>query len=241
MKMTLAERLKLAMREAGVTQAGLAERVGVSQAAIQKLTSGKALSSTKLIKIAESLGVSATWLADESGPMYVSRSGEHHPASTIPSEDKWITIDPWDTSTPLEDDEVEVPFLKDIEFACGDGSISDEDYNGFMLRFSKATMRRSGVNSDGSGVLCFPAHGNSMEPVIPEGTTVAVNCLDKKVVDGKLYAISQGGWKRLKLLYRTGPEKLAIRSYNSEEYPDEEVDMKDVEIIGRVFWSSTLW
>lgn len=239
--MTLAERLKLAMREAGMTQASLAEKVGVSQAAIQKLTSGKAQGSTKLIQIAEALRISAAWLSDESGPMYVSQNGEHHPASTIPPESNWYAVDPWDKSTPLEDDEVEVPFLKDIEFACGDGSISGEDYNGFMLRFSKATMRRSGVNTDGSGVLCFPAHGNSMEPVIPEGTTVAVNCFDKKVVDGKLYAISQGGWKRLKLLYRTGPEKLAIRSYNSDEYPDEEADMKEVEIIGRVFWSSTLW
>ncbi|WP_343552144.1 helix-turn-helix transcriptional regulator [Pantoea sp.] len=241
MKMTLAERLKLAMREVGLTQTGLADRVGVSQAAIQKLTSGKASSSTKLIQIAEALGVSAAWLADETGPMYVSSKGEHHPASTTPPLNDWYPVDPWDKNTPLEDDEIEIPFLKDIEFACGDGTISDEDYNGFMLRFSKSTMRRSGVNTDGSGVLCFPAHGNSMEPVIPEGTTVAVNCFDKKVVDGKLYAISQGGWKRLKLLYRTGPDKLGIRSYNSAEYPDEEADMKEVEIIGRVFWSSTLW
>ncbi|WP_017803338.1 XRE family transcriptional regulator [Winslowiella toletana] len=241
MKMTLAERLKLAMREAGFTQTGLAQRAGVTQAAIQKLTSGKAKSSTRIGDIARALDVRTDWLADEIGPMRGNDDGGHHASSTIPPESEWIPVSPWDKHTPLDDDEIEVPFLKDIEFACGDGSVSDEDYNGFMLRFSKATMRRSGVNTDGSGVLCFPAHGNSMEPVIPEGTVVAVNCNDKKIVDGKLYAISQGGWKRLKLLYRTGPEKLAIRSYNSAEYPDEEADMQGIEVIGRVFWSSTLW
>lgn len=241
MKMTLAERLKLAMREAGMTQAALAERVGVSQAAIQKLTSGKAQSSTKLIRIADALRVSPAWLSEESGPMCVNPNGEHHPASIMPPESTWLSIDPWDKNRHSEEDEVGVPFLKDIEFACGDGTICDENDNGFTLRFSKATLQRSGVNPDGSGVLCFPAHGNSMEPVLPQGTTVAVNCFDKKIVDGKLYAISQEGWKRLKILYRTGPEKIAIRSFNSAEYPDEEANMNDVEIIGRVFWSSTLW
>lgn len=241
MKMTLAERLKIAMREAGMTQMNLAKLAGVSQAAIQKLTSGNAKSSTKIIEISRALGVRPEWLAEEVGPMKGDGSTPHHPDSDIPPEMDWKPVDPWDNETPLSGDEVEVPFLKDIEFACGDGSFADEDYNGFMLRFSKSTLRRKGINSDGSGVLCFPAHGNSMEPVIPEGTTVAVNCNDKKIVDGKLYAINQGGWKRLKLLYRTGPETLTIRSYNSAEWPDEEAEIASVEVIGRVFWSSTLW
>lgn len=241
MKTTLAQRLQLALREAAMTQMALAKAAGVSQAAIQKLTSGNAKSSTKIIDISRALGVRPEWLANESGPMKGDGVTDHHPDSDLPPESEWLPIDTWGHDTPLGQDEVEVPFLKDIEFACGDGSFTDEDYNGFMLRFSKATLRRKGINSDGSGVLCFPAHGNSMEPVIPEGTTVAVNCNDKKIVDGKLYAINQGGWKRLKLLYRTGPEVLTIRSYNSSEWPDEEAEMKDVEVIGRVFWSSTLW
>lgn len=94
------------------------------------------------------------------------------------------------TKIPLPDDEVEVPFLKDIEFACGDGRVHSEDHNGFKLRFSKATLRRVGANSDGSGVLCFPASGDSMEPVIPDGATVAVDTGNKRIIDGELYAIN---------------------------------------------------
>lgn len=159
----------------------------------------------------------------------------------LPPENEWGTVDAWDKNTPLPADEVEVPFLKDIEFACGNGRIQDEDHNGFKLRFSKATLRRVGANTDGTGVLCFPAVGNSMEPLIPDGATVAINCNDKRIVDGKVYAVNQDGWKRLKMLYRVGPDKVSLRSYNSQEHPDEEHALSEIEIIGRMFWSSMLW
>ncbi|EAZ2431519.1 helix-turn-helix transcriptional regulator [Salmonella enterica subsp. enterica serovar Newport] len=232
MKTTLAERLKEARNARGLTQKALGELIGVSQAAIQKIETGKAVQTTKLVDIARALKVRPEWLGSGLGAMT---------DDTVPPESEWGKVDAWDKNTPLPDDEVEVPFLKDIEFAAGNGSCTNEDYNGFKLRFSKATLRRIGARTDGSGVLCFPARGNSMEPVIPDGATVAINCDDKRIVDGKVYAINQDGWKRLKLLYRTGPDKLSIRSFNSEEHPPEEVELSNVEVIGRMFWSATLW
>lgn len=232
MKTTLAERLKEARNARGLTQKALGELIGVSQAAIQKIETGKAVQTTKLVDIARALKVRPEWLGSGLGAMT---------DDTVPPESEWGKVDAWDKNTPLPDDEVEVPFLKDIEFAAGNGSCTNEDYNGFKLRFSKATLRRIGARTDGSGVLCFPARGNSMEPVIPDGATVAINCDDKRIVDGKVYAINQDGWKRLKLLYRTGPDKLSIRSFNSEEHPPEEAELSNVEVIGRMFWSATLW
>ncbi len=229
---TFAERLIAAMTAAGLSQGQLAERVGLSQPAIQKMTSGKTNGSRKMVELSRALSVRPEWLSAGSGPM------RHE--DNIPPEKEWGEIDSWDRNTPLPEDEVEIPFLRDIEFACGDGKVSDEDYNGFKLRFSKATLRKVGANTDGSGVLCFPARGNSMEPNIPDGTTVAVNTKDKKIVDGKMYAINEDGWKRIKLLYRTGPEMISIRSYNSAEYPSEDKNLGDIEIIGRVFWWSVL-
>ena len=237
MKMTLAERLQRAMSIAGLNQTALAERVGVSQAAIQKLTSGKAKSSTKIVEIAAGLGVRPEWLSEERGPMKDEIDTQRR-ESNIGPEEKWGTISTWDQNTPLPADEVEVPFLRDIELAAGDGSFSDEDFNGFKLRFSKATLRRVGADTSGSGVLCFPAHGDSMEPVIPDGTTVAVDTNNKRVIDGKLYAINQGGLKRIKQLYRMPGGKLIIHSFNREA--DEEADESEVEIIGKVFWYSVI-
>jgi len=199
---------------------------------LSQLMTGKASFGEKAARRIEgTYGMPPGYLDDMAGPK--------KRVSTIPPENEWGTVDAWDSNTPLPDDEVEVPFLKDIELACGDGSYGDEDYNGFMLRFSKATLKRVGAQK--GSVLCFPAHGNSMEPLIPEGTTVAINLLDKKIVDGKVYAINQDGWKRLKALHRSGPNKVIIRSFNSAEYDDEEADIDQVEIIGRMFWTSMLW
>lgn len=232
MKTTLAERLKNARHAQGLTQKALGELVGVSQAAIQKIETGKAEQTTKLVDIARALKVRPEWLGSGLGAMKVSDD------ALLP-ESEWGTVDAWDKSTPLPTDEVEVPFLKDIEFACGNGRVQDEDHNGFKLRFSKATLRRVGANSDGSGVLCFPASGDSMEPVIPSGATVAVDTCNKKIIDGELYAINQGELKRIKQLYRKPGGKLLIRSIN-RDYEDEEAFESDVEIIGFVFWYSVL-
>ncbi|BBU84629.1 hypothetical protein EIMP300_60290 [Escherichia coli] len=61
MKTTLSERLKEARLARGLTQKALGDLVGVSQAAIQKIETGKANQTTKIVEIANALGVRAEW------------------------------------------------------------------------------------------------------------------------------------------------------------------------------------
>lgn len=227
--MNIAERVKLRRVELGLTQAELAVMAKTSQQAIQQLEDGKTKRPRYLPELSAALGCSVKWLV----------TGSDDESDLLPPQSEWGTVDAWDKNTPLSADEVEVPFLKDIEFACGEGRIHCEDHNGFKLRFSKATLRRVGANSDGSGVLCFPASGDSMEPVIPDGATVAVDTDNKRIIDGELYAINQGDLKRIKQLYRKPGGKLLIRSIN-RDYNDEEAEEAEVEIIGFVFWYSVL-
>ncbi|RUT64081.1 hypothetical protein CKG00_18605 [Morganella morganii] len=67
MKTTLAQRLKQARKRASLSQKKLGEAIGVSQAAIQKIESGSAQTSTKLIEIAKVLSVPAEWLSSGAG------------------------------------------------------------------------------------------------------------------------------------------------------------------------------
>lgn len=233
---TFAERLTWAMDKAGVTQAHLADMVGISQPSVWKLTNGKTNTSRKLVEIARALNVRPEWLSSGAEPITTPASNDETPLSSVKDQ----PIDVWDEKTPLLDDEVEVPYLKDIELAAGDGSYCDEDYNGLKMRFSKNLLRRVGANTDGSGVLCFPSRGNSMEPILPDGTDVAVDCNNKRIDDGKLYAINVDGLKRVKILYRRPGGKVVIRSYNKDEFQDEEVSETSLEIIGRVFWYSVV-
>lgn len=248
LKDEFSKRLRAALLNAGVGGRGQAGRIReamksqgitVSEPGVWKWLNASAIpDQTNILALSRWLNVRPEWLEYGRDDSNIESRKE----SSIPPESEWGTVDAWDKNTPLPDDEVEVPFLKDIEFACGDGRVHSEDHNGFKLRFSKATLRRVGANSDGSGVLCFPATGDSMEPVIPDGTTVAVDTNNKRIVDGKLYAIAQPGGgddklKRIKQLYRNPGGMLTIRSFNRE---DETANEADVEIIGRVFWYSVL-
>ncbi|EEZ4426973.1 TPA: XRE family transcriptional regulator [Enterobacter roggenkampii] len=230
---TISERIKFLLTKEGLKQRDLADSLSTSPQTVHNWIKRDSLSREAAQQISEKFGYSLDWLLSGTG------SPKKDQESSIPLESEWGVVDSWDKNTPISADEVEVPFLKDIEFACGDGRVQCEDHNGFKLRFSKATLRRVGANSDGSGVLCFPASGDSMEPVIPDGATVAVDTGNKRIIDGELYAINQGELKRIKQLYRKPGGKLLIRSIN-RDYDDEEAEESEVEIIGFVFWYSVL-
>ena len=153
-------------------------------------------------------------------------------------EDGLAPISVWDDETPLEDDEVEIPFLREVELSAGSGKTVIEQSSRMKLRFGKYTLRRKGVEP--ANAVAVPVKGNSMEPVLPDGSTVGVDRGATGIVDGKMYAINDGGLLRVKTLYRLPGNRVRIRSYNRDEYEDEERDLEEITVIGRVFWYSVL-
>lgn len=79
----LGARLRIAMKNAGLTQTALAQRVGVSQSNIAFILSGrnKSTKSDILANIASVLGVSAAWLLGQSGNC---EPVDHAPHNLIP-------------------------------------------------------------------------------------------------------------------------------------------------------------
>lgn len=93
---------------------------------LRKLRNDKRLTQQQL---GELTGVSKTsviyWEKDENIPKHESLVAL---ASALNTTTAYLLygiqqIDTWDSSTPLDDDEVEIPFFKDFSFACGSGSI----------------------------------------------------------------------------------------------------------------------
>lgn len=148
----------------------------------------------------------------------------------------------WDDETPLGDDEVELPFFKEVELSAGKGSEVMLETHGRKLRFGKRTLQKKGIAPDSAA--CATVYGNSMEPVLPNGSTVGVDKSSTQVQDGQMYAIEHDGQLRVKVLYRLPGGGLRLRSYNIDEHPDERYDaeyVKDkIRVIGRVFWYSVL-
>lgn len=244
--MELKDRLKRARKNAGLTQVELAERAGIKQASISEIERGLTRTSGHLIKLAQICGVDPVWLADGTG----SPEGNYSlttdkKASSIESNAVLLgPIDVWDDDTPLDDDEVYVPFLKEVELSARAGVTAVQQSHKQKLRFGKMTLRRQGVQP--SEAVCVTVAGNSMEPVLPDGSTVGVDRGTTSITDGKMYALDHGGQLRVKTLYRLPGGGIRIRSFNRDEHPDEEYTpqemlQKEIAILGRVFWSSVLW
>ncbi|RDK90933.1 LexA family transcriptional regulator [Enterobacillus tribolii] len=222
-----------ALRE-GISKAEFAEKCGTSPSTLSQILGGKAvrnLGDDLARKVELNLGLPHGWL-DIVHP-------ETHPVAAAEQAKIIGDIEPWDASTPLDDDEVEVPFLKEVQLAAGSGSVFREDHNGFKLRFAKSTLRRLGVQF--SNAVCVEVIGNSMEPVLPDGATVGVDTGSREIKDGKMYAIDYGDLLRVKVLYAIPGGRVKIRSYNSEEHQEEVRDLSEIRIVGRVFWSSVTY
>lgn len=150
-----------------------------------------------------------------------------------------IPVHAWDSDTPLDDDEVAIPFFKDFLVSCGTGTIGEAlRSERRRLRLSKVTLRASGV--DPSNAVAMTAYGNSMFPEIKDKATVYVDIGDKKATDGCIYAIMHGGAFKFKYLYNLPKGGLRVVSKNAEEYPEErltadELIEQEFEIIGYAF------
>ncbi len=239
---SLPERLKEAMAAARITQAQLAQLVDVSQPAINRLITGKTTSSRKIIDIARVLSVNPEWLVDGTGHMHLGREESLHPDASLEKKDGNLEYsEPWDHSIPLDPGEADAPFLPDIDLVPNDGRISHGQSNFMFMRIKKDILSKVGADINGRGVVGFLHKGDSMDPFIPDGSRVIIDCHNKKIVDGKVYVIDQNGWKRLRLLYRTSPDKVSIRSFNRASHPDEEVEISEINVIGRMFMTHTLW
>jgi phage repressor protein C with HTH and peptisase S24 domain len=258
---TFSDRLKHAMEAAGYVGYGapakLARDLRVTPKAVAKWLNGDSTPTNSNIEhLAKVLNVGYYWLLIGIKDFDEVMSGIFNlealvDKGTAPArqqadtesalQDEEIPISAWDDDTPLDDDEVEVPFLREVELAAGSGRTVIQESTRSKLRFGKLTLRKHSVQFDQA--VCVPVHGNSMEPVLPDGSTVAINRGSTQVVDGKIYAIAHGGLLRVKTLYRLPSGGIRMRSFNRDEHPDEEYSSTEMEefeikILGRVFWSA---
>ncbi|WP_430442340.1 XRE family transcriptional regulator [Providencia huaxiensis] len=228
--MSIAKRLLEARIKAGMSQADLAEKVGVSQQSIQKIESGQTSAPRRIEDIAKAVNVSAQWLQfgarDENG------------------KKTEFEVKEWeDVSHSADTEFVDIPVL-DIELSAGSGAnaevIESEEYT---YPFRRDELRKHGVSASNARIVTIV--GNSLYPVLNSGDKVAVDISKKDIKDGDLYAIRDGVLLRVKILVYRPDGGIVIRSFNRDEYPDEQLPRNEaaarVHVIGRVFWSSRSW
>ena len=198
----------------GISPTELHRRTGVPQSTLSRILSGKIVdpSDKHISRIADYFRVSTDQLRGRAGSAWQEERDPMH------SELKDISL--WDDDTPVNDDEVSIPFLREVELAAGSGRFVIEESEKASLRFGKRSLRHNGVQFDQA--KCVTVRGNSMLPVLRDGATVGVNAGKSgigDIVDGDLYAINHNGQLRVKQLYRL-PSGIRLRSFNRDEHPD---------------------
>lgn len=222
--MALGRRVKEVRERLGMSQALLAELVGISQQGVQMLEQRDSESSKFLVELSKALSVSPEWLKNGIG-MY-SVNDEKAEYSNSPEK------------SPSNETHVIIPRYN-VAASCGPGQLNDHvEVNG-GLAFMRSWLRDQGWRA--ADLVVIYARKDSMAPTIADGAVLLVDTSQTQPESGRVYVLNWFGEERVKRLHKIGATRYRVASDNPNkaEYPDEDVDFSaqpDVRIIGRVVW-----
>ncbi|WP_250464044.1 S24 family peptidase [Caballeronia sp. GAFFF2] len=231
----LSERLLLAMKAEGISQAELARACGVRPPSVHGWLSGKSkfLRGENLLSAARALKVSQEWLATGKGPM------KGQPVRI--QADSNTQLLPHDH---LPHDDFVLIAQLDISAACGDGRLNEHAEVQGNFVFRRSTLRALGVTEETARIIS--AVGCSMWPTLHDGCSVLINTADVTPKDGKVFAMCtpEGGLVLKRLIWdyhaAIGAQTWIMRSDNPDKaaHPDKILPPDDrTMLVGRALWN----
>lgn len=128
---------------------------------------------------------------------------------------------------------VEVPRLP-LDASAGPGAVSAEEIPFDAFRFSRRWLREQGLEPGQLSAIAVA--GDSMEPLLRDGDEILVDRTPRPFRDG-VHVVRVGDALMVKRVAAAGPGRIGLISQNIA-YPPFEVDLDEVEIVGRVVWKS---
>lgn len=219
------DRLKTARESIALTQTDFGVPLGLSQANVRDLESGKVKFSTlHALAIEKIHGISSNWLLDGSGGM---KKGTYPLADGLKSAD---------FGRELGEGFVQVPRYEVAASAGGGAMIHSEqivDHLSFKAEWVHNTL---GVSV--KDLALIHVTGDSMEPTLSEGDLILIDMSYRGMKDNAIYVLQLNGSLLVKRLQHKLDGGVLVKSdnaiYDSEMVPSEAVDLLNV--IGRVVW-----
>jgi len=213
----LGERLILARKHRGTSQAELARRSGVSQPTISDLEAGVQAGTKKAPELANALKVDLNWL--------LTGRGEMEPRPTRRGDG--------------DERQVFVARVQGAVIAADHGRISwEQEELDYSHAFQRAWMRDKGLYPERCRTVRI--NDDSMSPYLQEGDIALISLAHREMRSGEVYAIAVGKELRVKRINRRADGGLDIISDNrAPQYPTEHIDARGVErvkVIGKVVW-----
>ncbi|MEZ5695199.1 MAG: S24 family peptidase [Sphingomonadaceae bacterium] len=126
---------------------------------------------------------------------------------------------------------VDVPRLP-LGASAGPGAIAQEEAPFDSFRFSRRWLREQGLDS--AMLSAIAVEGDSMEPLLRHGDEILVDRTPRPLRDG-IHVLRVGESLLVKRVAQSVPGRVTLLSQNLA-YPPVEVDLDDVDVIGRVVW-----
>lgn len=227
---TLRQMLQALITREGISPTYLSRVTGVSQPTISRILNGKIVSASdsQVMPLATFFGVTTDQLRGRDTSFIQSVFGEHQNP-----ELQAVGL----SFAPMAKADVLVPFLEEADpLVSSAGLVVNPLKTGRIARSKLEAHRVASGNA-----RCLSIRGNSMQPVLRHGATVGIDLGSTSIIDGDLYAINHTGLISVRQVYRAPSGGIRLRSYNRDEYSDEEltaeqIQAKKVVVLGRVFW-----
>ncbi|PLL62937.1 hypothetical protein CWN26_15310 [Klebsiella pneumoniae] len=220
MKTTLAERLREARKAASMTQKTLGDAVGVSQAAIQKIETGRAAQTTKLLDIAKALRVRPERLSSGTGAMRADGEDDKKPSH-------------------INHDVFRVDIL-DLAVSAGPGIVNQEFVEILhSVEYAPAEARHMFDGRKAENIRIINVRGDSMSGTIEPGDLLFVDISVKSFDGDGIYAFLYDDTAHVKRLQKMKDKLLVIsdnKSYAAWD-PIEKDEMNRVFVFGKVIGS----
>lgn len=194
----------------GTSLAALSRLIGRNAAYLQQYVargSPRHLDEQDLHKIAEFLGIGSR-VIDTRWSGYGQQSGSTEPA------DDWVAV----------------PRLP-LDASAGPGAVGAEEISYDHFRFTRRWLREMGLEE--ADLSAIRVEGDSMEPVLRSGDEIFVD-RNKRAGEG-IHVVRIGDALHVKQVQSVGPGRIKLVSAN-DAYPPIELDLAEVEVIGRVVW-----
>lgn len=212
--------LKARKKDRGVTDAALAEALGVERSVANKVANGKVtMNARRADAVGQLLGVTRDEVLFRAGLSDEQPAAPRAPAMPSARDD---------------DDTAEIIAL-DLSLSMGPGTFIEDFVDGEPVRISLGFIQAI-TRTPTDRLRLVKGIGDSMEPTLRTGDQVLVDINERQLsrING-IYWIDYLGMHGIKRLRAAGQGKLNIGSDNPL-VPDFEVDAADVRIEGRVIW-----
>lgn len=186
----------------------------------------------RLDEIADLLCVCSKWLRSGEGPKHPTPLPRTNAALRKPG------TEPTDPSLLAANtaEDIQLPFY----------SIQSKQLRPITSRYLRLPVRAlDAVGVDPAQAICVIMPTNNMSPLLPRGSTLAIDKGMTDIVEGELYALLHNGRLRIHSITQRANGTLRLHSHDSDEHPTETYTQTQLKnqrliILGWVFWWSSL-